>query len=164
MLEDVGFQEILVKTHYLAEKVEKAIGKNKNVKLLYDADLIGTAQFLKKYQDKLDEEFIVMNGDTLTNLNLSEIIEFHLSNNNIATIFTKDNAIHSGGTYVFNKKVIEYLEDQENIPDLIQTLIDKDIPINLYQSNAWYLDIGSKKKLAKAKMFLQKKDFFLPVE
>ena len=124
-----------------------------NFQIIYfDEEYIGTAQFIKRYESELDSHFVVMNGDTLTNLNLSEIIEFHLTKTNIATIFTKKDAIRSGGTYVFDKEVIDYVSTQEDIPDLIQTLMDKKVPLSLYHSDAWYLDIGSKSQLLKAKL------------
>ena len=94
MLEDVGFQEILVKTHYLAEKVEKAIGKNKNVKLLYDADLIGTAQFLKKYQEirytteKVPVGLTIYKNNVITHIiEGEEPISFKIKNKKLAETY-----------------------------------------------------------------------------
>ena len=110
-LEKVGFEQIYVKTYYLADKVRDAIGNDPNVVIIREMNIKPTAVFLRDNAKKLDEEFLVTNGDTLTNLNLKEFIDFHLSNKNIATIFTHHDGVHSGGTYVFDKVVLKYIKD-----------------------------------------------------
>ena len=152
----MGFDNILVKTHYLAEQVEEAIGEDNYVKTCFNHQYIGTAQFLKFNKDKLEETFLVQNGDTLTNLDLKDIIEIHLTNMNIATVFTKDNAIHTGGTYIFDKEIIDLIENEQDIAELMQKLLDKQIPINIYKSNAYYFDIANREKLAKARKYYGK--------
>ena len=156
-LEDMGFDDIIVKLHYLPEQVIEAIGKDKYVRTNTERNLTPTAQWLKKIKKYLDEEFLVVNGDTITNLDLSDFCEFHLINKNIATVFTKHDAIHSGGTYAFDKEVLKYIKPEMNIPDLIQALIDKNIPINIYTSDAHYFDCGTLEKLKQAKKFYEKK-------
>ena len=74
---------------------------------------------------------------------------------NLATVFTKDDAIHTGGTYIFDKEVLDYIEDEQDIPDLMQKLIDKKIPINIYNSDAVYFDIANREKLAKARKYFK---------
>jgi len=149
-LEDVGFDDILVKAHYLANQVKKAIGKDENVKFITESKLSPTAYFLKKNKDKLEDEFLVTNGDTLTDLDLLDFIEFHMVNKNIATVFTKHDAIHSGGTYIFDKEVLKYIREDMDIPDLMKSLIDKNILVNLYFSDAIYFDTATHEKLEKA--------------
>ena len=155
-LESADFDNILVKTHYLADQVKDAIGEDNYVKICFNPEYIGTAQFLKLNEDKLEETFLVQNGDTLTNLDLKDIIEFHLINMNIATVFTKHDAIHTSGTYIFEKKIIDLIEDEQDIPDLMQKLIDKNIPINIYKSDAYYFDIANKEKLKKARKYYER--------
>ena len=111
---------------------------------------------MKLNKDKLEDPFLVQNGDTLTNLDLKDIIEFHLINMNIATVFTKDDAIHTSGTYIFDKEIIELIENEQDIPDLMQKLIDKNIPINIYKSDAYYFDIANKEKLKKARKYYER--------
>ena len=150
-LEDVGFDDILVKAHYLANQVKKAIGEDENVQFIRETKLTATAYFLKRNEGKLEDEFLVTNGDTLTNLDLTEFIEFHLINKNIATVFTKDDAIHTGGTYIFDKEILGYVKKDMDIPHLMAVLVEANIPINLYFSDAHYFDTSTHEKLERAR-------------
>jgi len=150
-LENVGFDNILVKAYYLADQVKEAIGEDENIQFVRETKLSPTAYFLKKNKDKLEDEFLVTNGDTLTNLDLLDFIEYHMVNKNIATVFTKHDAIHTGGTYIFDKEIINYIKKDMDIPHLMAVLIGADIPINLYFSNVQYFDTATHKKLEKAK-------------
>ena len=150
-LEDVGFDEIIIKTYYLPHLIEEAMGEDENVMYLHENKLTPTAQFLKEHDAFLEDEFLVTNGDTLTNLNLLEFIEFHMVNKNIATVFTKDDALHTGGTYIFDKEILEYVKDDMDIPHLMAVLVEADIPINLYFSDAVYFDTATHAKLEKAR-------------
>lgn len=155
-LEDVGFDDIIVKLHYLPHLIEQAVGEDKNVTYITEQTLTPTAKFLLDHKEYLDDEFLVTNGDTLTNLNLTEFIEFHLINKNIATVFTKDDAIHTGGTYIFDKEILDYVKDDMDIPHLMAVLVEANIPINLYFSNATYFDTANLKKLARARKYYEK--------
>ena len=150
-LEDVGFDDILVKAHYLANQVKKAIGKDENVKFITESKLSPTAYFLKKNKDKLEDEFLVTNGDTLTDLDLLDFIEFHMVNKNIATVFTKYDALHTGGTYIFDKEILNYVKKDMEIPHLMAVLVEANIPINLFFSDAEYFDTANHAKLQKAR-------------
>lgn len=150
-LEDVGFDVILVKLYYLPDQIKKAIGKDENVRYIEEHTLTPTGYFLKKHADRLEEAFLVTNGDTLTNLDLVQFIELHLTNNNIATVFTHDDAIHTGGTYLFDKEVLKYVKKGDEIPDLMKTLVEQEVPMNLFYSNAKYFDTGNIEKLEKAR-------------
>src|SRR3990167_6265713 len=117
-LEDVGFDDILVKAHYLANQVKKAIGKDENVKFITESKLSPTAYFLKK---------------------------------NIATVFTKYDALHTGGTYIFDKEILNYVKKDMEIPHLMAVLVEANIPINLFFSDAEYFDTANHAKLQKAR-------------
>ena len=150
-LEDVGFDDIVIKLHYLPNLIKEAVGEDLNVTYIIEKQLTPTAKFLLDNKDYLEETFLVTNGDTLTNLNLTEFIEFHLINKNIATVFTKDDAIHTSGTYIFDKEILEYVKDDMDIPHLMAVLVKADIPINLYKPNVPYFDTATYEKLVKAR-------------
>ena len=150
-LEDVGFDDILVKAYYLADQVKEAIGEDTNVQFIHEMQLTPTAYFLKRNKDKLEDEFLVTNGDTLTNFDLAEFIEFHMVNRNIATVFTHDDALHTGGTYIFDKEIINYIKKDMDIPHLMAVLVEAGIPINLFFSDAVYFDTATSNKLEQAR-------------
>jgi mannose-1-phosphate guanylyltransferase len=150
-LENVGFDDIIVKTHYLPEKIKEAVGEDRNVVYINERKLTPTAYFLRKHKDYLEDEFLITNGDTLTNLDLLDFIEFHMINKNIATVFTHDDAIHTSGTYIFDKDILTYIKRDMDIPHLMAVLVEADIPINLYKSDIPYFDTADHAKLEKAR-------------
>lgn len=95
-----------------------------------------------------DENFVAMNGDELTNINLKNMIESHLKNKPIATVavsplispfgivdtfedniigFREKPILHdklvSAGIYVFNKKILEFLPERGTIEKLTFPLL-----------------------------------------
>lgn len=119
--------------------------------------LRGTAGALKLMESVLSDTFIVVNGDTLTNVDLKDMLKMHESFHPIMTVFTKKDLIHSGGVYIFDKRILDYIPKTRPYSiheDLIPKLIKKKELIVSYMSDdAYYFDIGTPKGLAKARKF-----------
>lgn len=82
--------EIILSTHYLPEKISAYFqaGTKFNVHLTYshETNRLGSAGALKLAEPLLiNDNFIVLNGDVLTNVNLTEMIDFHRHKNGLAT-------------------------------------------------------------------------------
>lgn len=149
-----GINNILVKLHYLPHTIKSGIGWD--VDFIVEKKLKGTAYFLKKLD--LAPNFLVVNGDTITNVDIEDMFTVHVLSRNMVTIFTKDTALHTGGTYIFNKSVLKHISDQKDfmIVDLIAKLEEKNIPLTLYKSDAYYFDCGTPEKLEKARKYFNK--------
>lgn len=85
-----GLTDIILSTHYLPEKISSYFqdGTKFNVRLTYSHETtrFGSAGALKLAEPLLmNETFIVLNGDVLTNVNLTEMIKFHRYKNGLAT-------------------------------------------------------------------------------
>lgn len=150
-LELVGFDNIIVKLFYMPDEVLAAIGEDECVTPIIESELTPTAAFLKEIGPRLEDPFLVTNADTLTEMDLREFIELHLLYKNVATVFTNDDALHTGGTYVFDKSLLPMIHDDWDIPDLMKYLVDNEFGINLYYSDSKYFDIGTHDKLRKAR-------------
>ena len=63
-------------------------GSNLGVKISYifEKKRLGTAGFLSLAKIKHVENFIVTNGDTLTNINYIDLLNFHTNNKSMATM------------------------------------------------------------------------------
>ena len=149
----------MVVVYYLADQIQDVLLEHEKkgyITFINAGKFFKTATYLKEIKQYLEDPFMVVNGDTLTNLDLNDFIEFHLTNRNIATVFTKHDAIRTGGSYVFDKEVLKYIKPDMDIPDLMQFLIDQNIPINIYRSEARYFDIGTEDKLKLARKFYEK--------
>jgi NDP-sugar pyrophosphorylase family protein len=88
---DAGFEQVTVATGYMAELIEIVLShRNSNdVALDYvrEADPLGTVGPLATIED-LDEPFLVMNGDILTDLKFRKLLRDHIASGAIATIAT----------------------------------------------------------------------------
>jgi len=150
-------REIAVNVHHLPLKVINHINKKDKIYISVENTLLGTAGALKKLEGWLSDPFIVCNGDTLTNLDIEEMLQAHIRSECKATVYTKDNLIHNGGTFIFNKSVLQqipkdsfYSIDKDLLPNLIKTAI-----VSQYDElDSWYFDIGIKPKLEKARKFI----------
>ncbi|MFQ6076716.1 MAG: sugar phosphate nucleotidyltransferase, partial [Candidatus Bathyarchaeia archaeon] len=85
-----GFDEIIIATNYLRERVESHFGDGSRfgVKLIYprEEEPLGTAGAVKNVGRLLDDTFAVIQGDNITDMNLREALEFHKEKGGIATI------------------------------------------------------------------------------
>ena len=86
-----GFRRITVVTGYLAELIEAFFGDGSayDVEIDYfrEHEPLGTVGALALI-DGLDQDFLVMNGDTLTDMSYSALLADHLASGSCATIAT----------------------------------------------------------------------------
>lgn len=85
-----SLNDIIISTHYLPEKISGYFqdGKKLNVHLTYSHETtrLGSAGAIKLAGPLLaNDSFIVLNGDVLTNVNLTEMIKFHQQKHGLAT-------------------------------------------------------------------------------
>ncbi len=85
-----GFTNIVLSVSYKAEMIEAYFGDGSkfavNIEYVHEDKRMGTAGALSLMREKLTEPFFVMNGDLLTNINFEHMLEYHLSNDAIATM------------------------------------------------------------------------------
>lgn len=85
-----GIQELILSTGYKPELFENVLGDRvERVKLshVHETDPLGTAGGAKNCESLLDSTFVVFNGDVLTSLDLSELIEVHEAKGAQVTIY-----------------------------------------------------------------------------
>ena len=77
-----GYDEIYLATNYKSNYIENFFGDGSRygVKLVISREdkQLGTAGPLSLLKDRLKEPFIVMNGDIISNMNVSGIVSFHI--------------------------------------------------------------------------------------
>jgi NDP-mannose synthase len=181
-LQSYGFRHITLAVGYMGDLIRAYFGDGVKygVKIDYsyeDAPL-GTAGPLSLING-LNETFLVMNADVLTNLNYQELIHYHQAHRGIATIgaYERETRIDLGviikkggkrikdyvekptrkflvsmGVYIFEPQILEFLNGRGYIdfPDLIKLLLKADLPVNFYPFQGYWLDIGRHDDYAKA--------------
>ncbi len=90
ILRAAGVTDITLSLSYQPDKIEHILGNGSdfgvNLRYIAEPSPMGTGGAYKFAADRLGETTIVFNGDILTNIDVSEIIEFHRSKNADATL------------------------------------------------------------------------------
>ncbi|HEY5584883.1 MAG TPA: mannose-1-phosphate guanyltransferase [Ruminiclostridium sp.] len=93
LLKKYGIRDIAVTLQYMPEIIKDYFGDGSEfgVSLKYFTEDVplGTAGSVKNAEEFLDETFIVISGDALTDINLDEALEFHRKSGAIATLVLK---------------------------------------------------------------------------
>ena len=91
-----GFERITVATGYLAELIEAFFGDGAKYEVAIDyfreTEPLGTVGSLALI-DGLDDDFLVMNGDTLTDMDYSALLDRHRASGAAATIATTEREV-----------------------------------------------------------------------
>jgi len=90
LLKRHGITEVVVTLQYLASTVQDYFGDGSSLgmKISYSIEEtpLGTAGSVKNAQHLLKDTFVVISGDAVTDINLSEIIRFHQERKSMATL------------------------------------------------------------------------------
>jgi len=177
-----GFVNIVLCVSYKSEIIEayfkdgSAFGVN--IEYVHENKRMGTAGALSLAKEKLSEPFFVMNGDLLTNINFENMLEYHLSNNAIATmgvreydfqvpygvvktdgvniVSIEEKPVHqffvSGGIYVLSQEVLKYIPEDAyyDMPTLFEKVIEKKEKSISFAIHEYWLDIGRVEEFEKA--------------
>lgn len=174
-LKDFGITDIIISTGHLAELISAFFndGSKIGVKITYskEEEPLGTAGPLNLIRDKLDDAFILMNGDVLTDLDFGKFLSFHRAHEALATISLSKRTfpidfgvididehnnfkawtekpsfeyLISTGIYLFEPETLKVLPRSGflNVPDFIQRLRDEKYGVFGYIHDGYWLDIG----------------------
>jgi NDP-sugar pyrophosphorylase family protein len=194
-LKSHGFKKVIMAVGYLAELLETYFGNGSkygiDIQYSRESKPLGTAGPLSLIEN-LTSPFLVMNGDILTTLNYTKLINYHKEEKAIATIAMHQRTMYvdfgvielntnskitnyiekpilqylvSMGIYIFETRVLTYIKPNEKLdfPDLVKKLLANNENVIGYPSNDYWLDIGRHDDYEKAiGEFEQNKKKFLP--
>jgi len=93
LLKRYGLTEIAVTLQYMPDMIKEYFddGKEFGVDIRYYTENtpLGTAGSVKNAEEFLDDTFVVISGDALTDINLGEVISFHREKGSLATLVLK---------------------------------------------------------------------------
>ncbi len=189
-LKSHGIKHVVIGVAYKKEKIYEYMKKNKNFGLKVDFSEHtvegGTAQAFKYAIDRFvnDEDFIAMNGDELTNLDIDRMWNVHKANNALVTIgiapfhlrfsvveieektkkvkgfqrekHLTDTPVHIG-INIFNKRIKDLIPATGNIEEhLFKKLAEEDKGIFFFQlgSGEEWISVNTQKDLEEANAYL----------
>jgi NDP-sugar pyrophosphorylase family protein len=192
-----GFKDIVLSVGYHAELIQAYFQNcnsrfaNLNITYVKEHQPTGTAGSLSMIP-KLDETFLVMNGDVLTTLNYSNLISYHRKKGAMLTIAMHQKKVKidlgvletdedglltryiekpeksylvSMGVYVYEPEVLEYIKPHPylDFPDLVLQLLERGEKVAGYTCDEYWLDIGRHEDYSQAQNeFEQMKCRLLP--
>src|SRR5881628_2613942 len=90
LLKEHGFDEIVLTLAFLPQAIRTYFGDGSEfgVRMVYatEESPLGTAGSVRNAMDELDDRFLVISGDVLTDIDLSRIVSFHEERAAVATI------------------------------------------------------------------------------
>src|SRR5919205_2763311 len=90
LLKRHGITDVILTVQYMATYIQDHIGDGShlgmNVTYSVEEHPLGTAGSVRQAADALDETFLVISGDALTDFDLGQIVEFHRTSGSIATL------------------------------------------------------------------------------
>jgi mannose-1-phosphate guanylyltransferase/phosphomannomutase len=117
LLKKHGFNDVAVTLQYMPEQIKEYFqnGKGHGINIKYYTEQIplGTAGSVKNAEEFLDESFLVISGDALTDIDLSKAVDFHFSKGSIVTVVIKkiDVPLEYGVVVTDNSgRIIRFLE------------------------------------------------------
>lgn len=103
-LRDQGYTDIILTVSHLGQIIMDYFGDgskvspvtNKpfgvNIEYYFEKELLGNAGALFKIKDKLTDDFLLLNADSLFDIDFNRLIDFHQTKGGLATIFTHPNS------------------------------------------------------------------------
>lgn len=173
-LRHFGFREVVISTGHLAELIEAYCGDGRRwglkIRYVREDKPLSTAGALKLVRG-LKQDFLTINGDVLTTLDLAALFKCHQKSGSDATVavcrrrrtvdfgvitlddddrlagYTEKPSFEylvSMGVNVFDRRVLKHIKTDEalGIPELIARIQAAGRPVRGYRSAADWLDIG----------------------
>ena len=172
-LRSAGITEVFLTVGYLHEQIKEHFGDGARVgmKLHYSVESseLGTAGSIIPLMGKMDDTFVVMMGDHLSNLEIAKVVEFHKKHGAIATVALNKKGVPleygvadlegdrivrfrekpivenyvNTGVYVFEPEIFEHIKPREDFAaDVFPRLLEKKLKDCGYVFTDYWLDIG----------------------
>lgn len=177
-----GFRNFVISIYYLGTVIEEYFrdGSKFGVKIQYlkEASPLGTAGALSLFESPPEEDFIVTNGDVITEISYGQLIDYHRLHDAIGTMAVRLHEIqnpfgtvqtdglyitgyeekpisHStinAGVYAFNPAALNTLSINEacDMPTLFERLRRQSLATIVYPIHEQWTDIGRSLDLQKA--------------
>ncbi|MEZ5845058.1 MAG: sugar phosphate nucleotidyltransferase [Hyphomicrobiaceae bacterium] len=184
-----GFRRATLTIGHLSDLIRAYVAQNRFIAERLEIDFVeetqptGTAGSLARVEG-LDDTFMVMNGDVLTNLDYSALVAAHKASGAALTIaaHAKVEKIELGvleagpdgrltnyiekptqvwevsmGIYVYEPRVLELIQPDTylDFPDLVRMLVARGEHVHVYRNDAFWLDIGRPADYARAQEIIE---------
>lgn len=172
-----GIHDIILSTGYMSAKIEEYFGSGEklgiSIRYAKEKELLGTGGAIGNAKNMLDDQFFVLNGDSIFLIDVNSMIKFHKENHSDATLAlvkVKDKSrygnVHvdskfqitgfiekgnskvdlvSGGVYLFEKSCFQWnsLPEKFSIENDFFPKLIIEKRVFGFVSNSYFIDIGT---------------------
>lgn len=190
-----GVSETCVTVGYLGHLIRALCGDGSqwDMKIRYseEPEPLGTVGALNLLRDHLDETFLMLNGDLITDIDLGAFVAFHKEKKSMVTVAvtTKEvrvdlgvleasNSVVTGfrekpslkfkvsmGVYCMEPEVLGLIP--RGVPfgfdDLMHVMLGQKIPVHVYDHEGMWMDIGRPEDFIKAQEYVNQNGTILGV-
>ncbi len=122
-LRDQGFTDIIITVSHLAEQIMDYFGDGSRfgVRIEYFREdrPLGNAGALFKLRSRLTEDFLLLNGDSVFDIDFNRFVDFHKAHGGLVTLFTHPNSHpYDSGLIIADQKgaVTDWLTKEDSRP------------------------------------------------
>jgi NDP-sugar pyrophosphorylase family protein len=136
-LDDLKFDDIILTLNYMSEKIKNHFKKseftNQNINYSVEKTPLGTAGSVKNVEKYLNDTFLVLSGDVISNIDFRNVLRFHKNKGALATVvLTKvEDPDHYG---------IANLNSEDEITNYLEKPSKEDIFSNLANTGTYILE------------------------
>lgn len=187
-----GFRDITISVNYLAKNIISYFGNGKkfdaNINYIKEKKPLGTIGSLSLFKKKNNKSVFVINGDTLTSIDLSEMLNFHIKNKADATMASKvitnsnpygviqtkgieiinfkekpiDRIYINAGIYILSQQILKNIKKnvKKNAPEFFLELKKKKKRIIIFPAHEEWKEIGTIENFEKFKKKDEKSNYY----
>ncbi|MFN3910090.1 MAG: NDP-sugar synthase, partial [Candidatus Anstonellaceae archaeon] len=179
---------------YLKEHFKNYFGDGSkfgvSINFVEENESLNTAGSILPLKEEVNETFLTMMGDHLTNINLKKLIDFHKKNSSLGSIVLKkieqkldyglvnfDEQLNiyrflekpsvshyiNTGIYVFEPEIFEYIKEKEDFAlDVFPRILSSKKRLKAYLTDEFWVDVGNTHEYEKINQIISIVEGFSP--
>ena len=182
-----GTKDVYITTGYLGHLIRSLLGDGSKYSLRIhyttEPEPLGTVGALSLLNGRLDQTFLVLNGDVITDLDLNAFINFHKSHDDLVSICVTNKTVNidlgvldaedgvvtrfqekpklhylvSMGIYCMEPDIIDFIP--RGVPfgfdDLMHSMLGKGLKVHVFHHNGLWMDIGRPEDFRRAQEYFE---------
>lgn len=143
-LREQGFSDFIFTVSHMAEKIIDYFGDGDklgvNIEYFIEKEPLGNAGALFMMRERLDGDFLLLNADSVFDIDFNRFVEYHRKKGGLVTLFTHPNSHpYDSGLIISNKdgSVDQWLTKEDKRPEWYQNRVNA----GLHVINAKILDM-----------------------
>lgn len=186
-LSQAGIKNVFISINYLGETIKEYFGNGSkfgvNINYLAEKEKLGTGGALSLLPNEISSPCLILNGDVVTDINFSNLVDFHIQHNASMTVAAaeynvavpygvleladhyvlglKEKPSHkfmcNAGVYAINASLLRLVPKDTfyNMTDLLQDTINLGLHVAAFPIREYWTDIGRKEDLDRANLDLE---------